>query len=281
MALRIFELDNIVWNTEGSVFERLPPFHLKGNQELVDSKGKSIRLDEHASLVFRFIKSQGDMISISRYYQEELIFDILHQFGLMNFLCFLTIEWDKGLGTFRKEIKNPEGNIRMNQEDISFINTKSAYFSIVGQALGWEGKGYDSLVFYEKAVELDQENLSALLGIALIFFQRHETGKALEIFDSLKEKMRHPAIPLCMARIYREIGDLGQSIKFYEDAVSQNPVDWIVYQELGELFEITKQYTNEYNSVLKAIENNPPPEKLKLFRKRLYVLTQLTKGDGI
>lgn len=100
--LIVFELDRVLWETEESVFARMPPFEQISPLVVRDAKGKLITLYPGVVKTFRWLISRRKSIAISRYYREDLVMDILGKFNLSDLLVSLDVEWDNEKNLFSK-----------------------------------------------------------------------------------------------------------------------------------------------------------------------------------
>jgi len=218
----IFELDEIIWDAKGSIFEREPPFKLLSKFKMKDSKGIEVTLDKHVFGVFQYLSKKNHFISISRYYQEEYIFKILRKFEIYDYLVFLTIEWDPKKQTFVKKVYDKEsGNsYEFTQKDIYSVNMKSAYLSYIAGHYLQKKK-------YRNAIEYLKKSIAS----------------GSEIFEELFN----------IGRIYEEnLTKHSEALVYYKKAVAIRPDNYEVHGRLGHVYVLLKKLDSGVEHLEKA-----------------------------
>ncbi len=173
-------------------------------------------------------------------------------------------------GEYEKAVQVIKKGLEINPDSYQLLSQLSAIYTVMGKmdealetakkaleikpdffealvAAGWilshSNRPRESLYYYEKALKIEPENKLLNIDYAYSLLLSGEVQRALEIYNSLKEKY---------------------------------PDDYKIYQELGITYSAIRNFEKAYENLYRAVQLNPSPET---FYNMAVMLAQAGKTD--
>lgn len=266
--LYVFELDSVIWDANGSIFERRPPFTLVSPFVIKDAEGVEIRLDETVFTLFDWFRQRRHYISISRYHKEDLVFSILEQFKLLDYLVFIEVEWDKSRGGYIKKVYDSERKTasEISQKDIFFVDNKSGYLSYLALYYKSKKQYEKSIECLKKSIELNPRLCSSYFSIGSIYYSYlQQFENALRYYKkAYKLQPDDPKILVNIAHAYNKLGEPNRAIKYLNNKIKHfnHSEMWL---QLGLNYEKINDLENAEKCYRKSMNIDPNYKSAKLF----------------
>lgn len=260
--LYVFELDNLLLHTDGSVFERTLPFTKTGPRTIADSQGVEICLDENALSLLVWLKGQGSYVSMSRYYKEPLVHEILEKLGILHLFSFIDVKWDRNKGAFVKMLTDEKTGqpFALEQSRILFIDTSSAYLTFVASYYKAKGMYKEALDYFQKVLKKNPALHQGYLNIGRFYEENlAEYDMALEYY--LKAADLSPDDPVCVRKIadmFSRLGKDDEAIVYLTRLaeISSTPESWLHLGMANEAKGLHDEAVRCYRKVLEIEPEN-------------------------
>jgi len=220
---------------------------------------------------------------------EKMLFDVYMELGnydlakeklnqIQNFNDFDYLirlaKWNDHKGNLDKAIEVMEKAMKM-AETSKKEDLKLWIYSNIADFYGHAGRIQDSYNYYLKTLEIDNNNMYALKGIAWIAFSHERNTKlAIEIIDYIETKHLVPDLYLLKADIYDYVGDARAkqlALNDYFSTLSKNDYGDMYNKYNALLFAETPGETDKALMIAeKEIFNRPTPESYDLLAWLYY-----------
>ncbi len=140
--------------------------------------------------------------------------------------------------------------LNKNNEDLGFL-------TVMGQCLFHERKYDEAIKIFEKILQIDSQNISALNSLARTNNEKNDKLKAEEYYlKALKIDGSSFYLLNNIAGFYRENSSYDKAIDYYKQALSVNPNNAYIYNNLAKIYF-------DLNNHEKAMENSFKALKMK------------------
>ena len=182
------------------------------------------------------------------------------------------------------------GAIYLKTGNLEFLkNLNKSYLTLIRKMAGFlaDLKTYEQAIFfYEKAVELDNNDIVGLNNLALLYEEINKTDKAKAAYEkSIKIKENYPAL-YNLGVLERKLKNLSRSKICLQKALSLEPTNSYANYSLGMTYLMEKNFDKGYPYFLKKPVKNA--DGLKNFwdgskqkDKTILVFCEYGLGDGI
>lgn len=209
---------------------------------------------------------------------------IIQDFNDFDYLIRLA-KWNDHNGKLEDAIKAMEKAMVLSEKSKNNIQ-KEWIYSNIADFYGHAGRIEDSYQYYLKTLELDNNNMYALKGIAWIAFSNDRNPKtSLEIINYIETKHVTPDLYLLKSDIY-DFQNKGleskNSIKKYLDLLSKNNYGDMYNKYNVLLFnEVLNKKEEAFVIAQKEINNRPTPESYDLLAWTYYNMGEFEKAYEI
>ncbi len=130
--------------------------------------------------------------------------------------------------------------------------------------------------YYFKATSLNPQAIQSWLGRGKVAMQRREFQIAVLCFETyLRNKKNDSEVWRLLARSYKELENHTSAIDAYNEAIDIDPINQLLYEELGDLFQVIGREDLAQQKYLEGlqVEEKTRPIKKELYHKlaRLYL----------
>ncbi|MHA1550652.1 MAG: tetratricopeptide repeat protein [Candidatus Heimdallarchaeaceae archaeon] len=177
------------------------------------------------------------------------------------------------------------GKFKQTIEELTSVITMDSDFwkayELLGETYRTTNQTELAETYYFKATSLNPQAIQSWLGRGKVALQRREFQIAVLCFETyLRDKKKDSAVWRLLARSYKELDNHTSAIDAYNEAISIDPINQLLYEELGDLYQLIGREDIAQQKYLEGlqVEEKTRPVKKELYHKlaRLY----LSKGDN-
>lgn len=223
-------------------------------------------------------------MELGSYEEAKMQLTNIQNFNDFDYLIRLA-KWNDHIGKLDDAIKVMEKAMVL-AENSKNESLKEWIYSNIADFYGHAGRIEDSYQYYLKTLELDNNNMYALKGIAWIAFSNdRNANKSLEIIDFIETKHLVPDLYLIKSDIY-DFQNNGleskKAIKKYLDLLNENNYG-DMYNKYNVLLynEILNKKREALKIAQKEINNRPTPESYDLLAWTYYNMGEFEKAYEI
>ncbi len=220
---------------------------------------QNLNLNEEARINYNFlIKNEKNLKAMINIYNMDIIeanyYEALNT--IENILKIKTIEnVDKDKAFVLYKLNRIEEAKRICIFYLKKNNSDLGFLSVIGQCLFHE-KNYDEAIkIFEKILQIDPKNLSALNSLARTYHEKREMRKAEEYYlRALKIDKLSFYLLNNIAGFYREELFYDKAIEYYKQALSVNPNNAYIYNNLAKIYFDLNNHKEAMKNSFRALE---------------------------
>jgi tetratricopeptide (TPR) repeat protein/MinD-like ATPase involved in chromosome partitioning or flagellar assembly len=148
--------------------------------------------------------------------------------------------------------------IEFYQKALEFDSLNSTALFNTGFAYSNKKEFDKAIEFYQKALEIDPDDSLALFNIGVMYGEKKDYDKAIEFYQEALKLHPDDALALTnMGAAYSEKGDYDKAIEFYEKAIESSPDDVIALTNMGVVYNSKKDFDKAISFYKRVIEIQP------------------------
>ncbi len=168
--------------------------------------------------------------------------------------------------------KNHKSALKITSQLIGDFPENSFYNQKHAIALGFSGNEQAAATYFQKAIELDANNIEALVHLARIDVINDRKGDGLKkIQQALLMNPENIALTIELADIHRLNGDIDKSHQLYEKAFSYNSKSQAALKKLITSYVSTQRIDKAVEVITSYINKNPQDFEIRLILGKLYL----------
>ena len=129
---------------------------------------------------------------------------------------------------------------------------------ILGDALEKSGRYDDAIAIYDRIVEIDENNINALKGLARIYLKKKDLENARNVLENLvKIVPENKEVNEDLAFVYSSLGEYEKALKYINQAIILDPENKFFYNSKGLILLNMKLYDDAKKAFEKALSIDP------------------------